>query len=220
MKSLVYGGVEKEIRTRLWLMPQETQICPKITITGPAAVVQPDEPFAFTINIQYGEETNIAPKIVWTVRRGKILGGQGTTTLVVSQNSEEISLSAVATAKISNLPNGCADVKVSETFICSDCYGNKPIFVDGFSNVTEAELKEKIIEFAVKVDEKPGSTGYIINYGSAKNIAKRERAIRDLIGKERLFHYGRLVLVSGGVEKEIRTRFWIVPVGADPTGID
>ena len=87
----------------------------------------------------------------------------------------------------------------------------KPILVDEFNNLTDAELKEKFIEFETKINKKKGSTAYVVNYGSAKDVAKRERVIRDVIKKEGLFHYGGLVIINGGFEKEILTRFWIIP---------
>ena len=58
-------------------------------------------------------------------------------------------------------------------------------------------------------------TGYVINYGPAKQVAKREKLIRDYLTRNRGIDPGRLVFVQGGDEPEIRTRLWRVPQGAD-----
>ena len=54
---------------------------------------------------------------------------------------------------------------------------------------------------------------YIINYGTSRQIAQRERWIRDGIVFRRFDSY-RITLVNGGNSGTLRTVMWLVPPGA------
>ena len=84
-----------------------------------------------------------------------------------------------------------------------------------FEKISDSLLKEKFTEFFNEVKKDDVSQGYIINYGTAKEIAKRENKIRNLID----FRDGdppRLTFVQGGNSNKPKTIFWIVPESAEP----
>jgi hypothetical protein len=83
-----------------------------------------------------------------------------------------------------------------------------------FQKLTNGYVKIKIHRFFKELNKKPKTQGYIINYGTAKEIAKRNAQIKDAIG---FFKYdsSRVTLVKGGNRKVIKTQFWIVPEGAE-----
>jgi len=68
--------------------------------------------------------------------------------------------------------------------------------------------------FFTEMNNDPTSQAYIVNYGTDREIARREKQIKNAIN---FFKYDsfRLTLVRGGVG-EFRTIFWIVPAGAEP----
>lgn len=91
----------------------------------------------------------------------------------------------------------------------------KPEKIAEFGKLNDSELEERLNEFFIKLYKEQTATGYIINYGRASDVSKRERKIRDTF---RLRHYDsfRIVIVNGGEEKELKTVLWIVPQGAEP----
>jgi hypothetical protein len=85
-----------------------------------------------------------------------------------------------------------------------------------FGKIGKTRLKEVMFEFdaALSVDE--NSSGYIVNYGTSKQIAQRERLIANSI-RFRRYDPARIVMVSGGSsDNGVRTVMWIVPEGAEP----
>ena len=80
---------------------------------------------------------------------------------------------------------------------------------------SNAEVKKQFDDFYKKLKNDNDSQGYIINYGTAKEIAKREKQIRDSIN---CFDddLPRLTLVRGGNKEKLKSVFWIVPNGAEP----
>lgn len=80
---------------------------------------------------------------------------------------------------------------------------------------TNQKIKKLMEEFDNALRKEPMATGYIINYGNASDIAKRERQIRNSINFRR-YDAVRIVIVNGGKSKALKTVFWIVPQGAEP----
>ena len=79
---------------------------------------------------------------------------------------------------------------------------------------TKPELKSRLEEYFKKLTAEPDSQGYIINYGSDREVARREKIIRESI----IFckhDPSRITLVRGGNERILKTELWIVPPGAD-----
>ena len=87
---------------------------------------------------------------------------------------------------------------------------------DEFGKISNREFDKRFTKFLVKIQyEEPTSTGYIINYGKASDVAKRERQIRNRISFRQYQAY-RIVIVNGGLSKKLKTVIWIVPQGAEP----
>jgi hypothetical protein len=187
--------------------------CPDISITGqPTAVASGEiQKFTLTINGKDIDEEKI--KIVWSVDNGKIVNGQGTKTLSVT-NTENTDETITVTAEVTI---GECQLSASETGIICNC--PEPILIDEFGKITEEDVLARIDGFISELQNNPGDQDYIIDYGSAKHIARREKLIRNQLNFRR-FPIDRIVFVNGGTEKEIRTRFWRVPPGADASVID
>lgn len=80
---------------------------------------------------------------------------------------------------------------------------------------TRLKLKLRLEEYLEKLITEPNSQGYITNYGSDKEIARREKIIRESLAFRK--HYSsRITFVRGGNEKIPKTELWIVPSGAIP----
>lgn len=80
---------------------------------------------------------------------------------------------------------------------------------------TNQKFKKLMDEFYIALGKEPTATAYIINYGKASEVAKREKQIRNSITLRR-FGADRIVIVNGGKSKVLKTVFWIVPQDAEP----
>lgn len=79
-------------------------------------------------------------------------------------------------------------------------------------------VKAELDGFFVELMSDPTAQGHIITYGSNREIAGRERLIRNQISFRR-FDSQRITFVTGGFSKEIKTELWIVAKGAEPPKI-
>lgn len=59
------------------------------------------------------------------------------------------------------------------------------------------------------------SSGYIINYGIARAIRTRRKAIMKGVNWRDGYDPVRVTFVDGPSEKKVRTEMWIVPIGAE-----
>lgn len=84
-----------------------------------------------------------------------------------------------------------------------------------FGKVTRGYVKMILDNFYVELNNNPSATGYIINFGSAIEITRVEKVIRDQVNF-RKFDRQRLVIVNGGKAEKLQTQFWLVPAGAEP----
>jgi hypothetical protein len=86
--------------------------------------------------------------------------------------------------------------------------------IDEFSAATNGYVKMKMDYFYVELDANPSSQGYIINYGTEREIAIREKQIRSSIFF-RKYDSARITFVRGGFWETVKTELWIVPPGAE-----
>lgn len=85
--------------------------------------------------------------------------------------------------------------------------------IDEFGTVTNANLKGKIENFIGELIKNPSFEGYIINYGPAREVTRRERLSRNFITTRSDV---RIVFVNGGNTGKLKTVMWLVPEGAEP----
>jgi len=90
----------------------------------------------------------------------------------------------------------------------------KAIKFDEFEKATNGYVKMKMDAFFVELSNNPAAQGYIINYGTDREIAKREKQIRNSITFRR-YDVSRITLVRGGNREVIKTDLWLVPPGAE-----
>ena len=89
------------------------------------------------------------------------------------------------------------------------------ILFDEFETATNGYVKWRMDSFFAELSNNPAAQGYIINYGTAGEIAKREKQLRNSI-RFRKYDASRITFVRGGTREKIKTVLWIVPPGAEP----
>jgi len=93
----------------------------------------------------------------------------------------------------------------------------RPRLFDEFGKLPDDEVKARIQNLYIELGNNPGAQGYIINYGTDKEITARERQIRKAIDFLKQ-DPSRITLVRGGANPNgagVWTKVWIVPPGAD-----
>ncbi len=86
--------------------------------------------------------------------------------------------------------------------------------IDEFGNVTNGDVKMRMQDLQIELANNPASLGYVINYGTSKEIAVRIKQIQNTLDFLR-FDRSRIMQVEGGFRGIIKTEFWIVPAGAE-----
>jgi len=186
-------------------------VCPTLSITGPAGVTNAGETMTFTANVSGGSGETVT--YTWTVDRGTIIEGQGTPVIRVATTEDMAGGSVTATVDIGGICDQC-DTRASETAgIAATIEANQ---VDEFGPLANDDVKARVQNFYVELNNNPSAQGYIINYGTARQIAAREKQIRDAIRFLRL-DASRITMVRGGeTGGDVRTVFYVVPAGATP----
>ena len=89
---------------------------------------------------------------------------------------------------------------------------------DEFEKATNGYVKMRMDSFFVDLSNNPSSQGYIINFGTDREIAIRNRQIRNSISF-RNYDASRITIVNGDFRGAVKTELWIVPAGAENPGV-
>jgi len=187
--------------------------CPdSFGVTASPQQAAPGDTITFTANVTGGTQSNVTYN--WSVSAGSISEGQGTPVIRVSTAGLE-NTSVTATVEIGGLCDICTDRSRSETASVAGI--PRPRLVDEVTGVINLDdLRNRVDNFITQLQSEPTSTGVIINYGTDKEVARREADIRKQLTFRNL-PADRVRFVRGGTDPGIRTRFFIVPAGAaDP----
>ncbi|MBK8149932.1 MAG: hypothetical protein IPK58_17450 [Acidobacteria bacterium] len=152
----------------------------------------------------------------WTVSNGTIVGGQGTPAIRVATTREMEGQNITATVEISG-SNLCASCQKTASNNGSVAGIIKPFIIDEFGKLPDDEVKARVDALYITLGNNPNAQGYIINYGTDKEVAAREKQIQKAI-TFRKYDSSRVTIVRGGANPNgagVWTKFWIVPPGAD-----
>ncbi len=184
--------------------------CPSISVTGPAGVTDPGETMTFTANVVGGG----AVTYNWSVDRGTIESGQGTPSITVRTSDNDANSNVTATVNVGGLPEGC-DCPATASDSGPVAPNPQAILVDEFGALQNDDIRARLDQFFIELQNNPTNQGYVINYGTNAQIAARERLITNHITLRR-FDRSRITLVRGGdTGVGVNTRLYRVPPGAD-----
>lgn len=183
--------------------------CPMITIQSPKDVINDDE-MKFSLKF---DDNIIALNLnyEWKTDFGKIIDGKNDQKIIVDVSEIEDTVVS-ATVKIIGLPANCKD-EFSATGIVARIKDYFPLSPIG--DVSKNEVRAEIDNLFIRLQNDSATTGYLINYGSKKEVKKREKLIEDHI-KKRAFDRSRIVFLTGRKEAVIRTEVYILPKGVSP----
>ena len=191
-------------------------VCPTFNISCPTDVVQAGTSATVSLNVSQPGTPAISG-YNWTVSAGTISSGQGTSTITVDTTGQSGN-NITASVEVSG-----ADPSCNRTASCTFSVAGKPPIArkfDEYGNIRFNDEKARLDNFAVQLQNEPGSTGYIIGYGScdAEGMTRANRA-KDYLVNTRGIDASRIMVVDGGCLPELQVQLWIAPQGAAaPTG--
>jgi len=210
MKQLIFGLVWV-LGFGLLVFAQSQTTCPQIEVSG-GGHLRAGEPMTFSVNFSRAAE-NQKLEYRWTITNGTIVDGLTFPTVTVDTTGLG-ETNITATVEVKGLHENCSNV-ASETgsvYVSGD-----PLLFDEFGKISRTEIKARLRNLTIELNDRLGSQAYIINYGTDKEIALCEKRIRDAISLFK-FDASRITLVRGGANPNgagVFTKIWIVPPGAD-----
>jgi len=188
--------------------------CPSLTVTGPAGITAPGGTMTFVANVSGGSQDQVVT-YNWTVSAGTISSGQGTPSITVAVPADMPGGNITATVDLGGLDPSCnCPHNASETAgVSAPPQANE---VDTFGPLSNDDVKARLQNFYVQLANNPNSQGYIINYGTPKQIASRRAQITKAITFLKL-DPSRVTFVDGPPHgADVETHFYLVPPGATP----
>lgn len=184
--------------------------CPSLSVSGPAGTTAPGQSMTFTANVSgTGSYT-----YNWSVSSGTITSGQGTSSITVETTNEMAGQTVTATVDLGGVQSDCGcTTNASETAGVQE--RPRPQKVDEFGTQKDDEVKARVDNFYIQLNNDPTSRGVIINYGTPAQIKHRRGQIMKAINF-RKYDLSRITFVDGGnTQGGEYSKFWVVPTGAD-----
>jgi hypothetical protein len=185
--------------------------CPLISVIGPSGIIAPGEISAYTMTVDTKEKV-LELEYVWSVSSGKIVSGQGTSTIEVR---DLLGSCVTATVEIRGLPKSCLTI-YSET-ACGDP-APQAAKLDEFVGSLAKVPAERFTKAFEQAQDNPTAQVYIFISGSRRNtelsIRKKRQIIMKHISSSFGHHTQRITFVDVGKKDDFVT-IWLVPAGAD-----
>jgi hypothetical protein len=194
----------------------QNQNPPCVKTEGTGGVVEAGTPMKFVATLS-GKTDNLTLGYEWKVSAGTIMSGQGTCSIMVDTTGLANGTNITAEVTIKGLPCDCPNT-ASETgsVVLREIPWEK---FDEFGNLPRDEIRARLDAMIIALGNEPNAIGYVVLYGTDKEIAAREKLIREHIAF-RKYDASRVRYIKGGAnprgEPGAWTRFWILPPGAKP----
>jgi len=187
--------------------------CPTAVIVCPENVVA-DAPLTFSTTLT-GGSAGVEPIYNWTVSAGKIIEGQGTSSIKV--DTKGLSGQTIkATLSVGGYNLACL----------ASCAVSIPVAVvparkfDEFPVVTSNDEKARLDNFAIELMTDPSTTAYVIIYPSRRDqtseVKRRTKRIVDYLVNSRRLDAHRIVSMVGPTRNNLLVELWNLPQGAKP----
>ncbi|HJT28923.1 MAG TPA: Ig-like domain-containing protein, partial [Pyrinomonadaceae bacterium] len=189
--------------------------CPVVSVSCPTDV-EANQPVTFTASVSNGPA---GATYNWSVSAGTISSGQGTSTITVDTNGLG-GQSVTATVSVGGADPSCTGTSAS----CTTSVKPPPTPArkfDEYGNIRFNDEKARLDNYAIQLQNEPGSTGTILVYGSCAGEAQQrgDRA-KDYLVNTRGIEAGRITVVDGGCRADLTVQLWVVPQGAAAPTVD
>lgn len=192
--------------------PPPPPVCPNVFITCPDRV-EVDQPVTFSSTLT-GGSGNVAPVYNWTVSAGRIIEGQGTSSIKVDTTGLA-GQSLKATLSMGGYREDCS----------ASCLVSFPVPLncrkfDEFPAIARNDEKARLDNFAIELQNDPSSNAYVIIYPGQRGrpglVQAHLTRIVDYLVNSRGFDSRRIITMVGPSRPELLIDLWICPQGAAP----
>jgi hypothetical protein len=192
--------------------------CPyPVNVSAPTSVAEGDL-ITFSTDVDY--KGSSALNYTWTISPAgaRITRGAGTPTITVDTEG----LGGQPVSAIIVVDDGSGDRACRQSARATTDVIRPPqaVIFDRVPPVTYDDLKARLDNLAIELQNTPNAQGYIIVYtapssrpGQYERLSKR---VSDYLVGKRQIDSSRLVIVNGGNRDTDFYEFWIVPQGAQP----
>ena len=184
--------------------------CPTVSVSCPSEVDQ-GSPITFTASVA-GGPANATATYNWSVSAGTISGGQGTSSITVDTAGTG-GQSITATVELGGFDPACSRTASCTTSVKPPA--PLPTKFDEYGNIKFNDEKARLDNYAIQLQNAPGSAATIIAYGSCAGEAQaRADRAKDYLVNTRGIEAGRITTIDGGCRSDLTVQLWIVPAGA------
>jgi len=188
-------------------------VCPNVLISCPDRVV-PNQPLTFSATAT-GGSGNVTPVYRWTVSGGRIIEGQGTTSIKVDTTGLG-GQTIRATFSVDGYPKDCSascGAQIQLPLVPSRKF-------DEFPSIARNDEKARLDNLAIELKNDPTSTAYVIVYpGQSERtgeVQKHTTQIVNYLVNYRGVDSRRIVTLTGPARAELLVELWVSPQGATP----
>lgn len=196
--------------------PVEAVRCPCLGYTGASsyAFENSNSPLGFYTSFR-NDDSKEKPIIKWSVSEGRILSGQGTTSIVVERPSLGYR-SITATVEIEGFSSEC---KLKRSASSPEQLSSLPIKIDEFGSISCDDEMARTDHLAIGLQADPIAQGYIIAYGGKvgkHNEAKARLAwMKAYLVQNRGISSERVITIDGGFRETRQAELWLIEKGKD-----
>jgi hypothetical protein len=193
-----------------------SQRCPVITVSCPKDGVWTGTPIKFFARID-GPIPPGKPEFRWSLSAGKIIDGQGTSTITV--NTDDLVFGRViASLQVVGIGD-CSTSGTCTTDIIPFC-GLHGVKFDEYGALSFEDERARLDDFALQLKNQSGSQGHILVYAgrgdTSEDIETRLSRSKNYLVNNHGLDPGRVVTENGGKREELTVELYVVPIGAAP----
>jgi hypothetical protein len=181
--------------------------CPTLSISGPSGVTQVGQAMTFTATSSGDVTYN------WSVSAGTISSGQGTSSITVDTTGVAAGGTVTATVDMAGA-NMCADCPKTQSTSAQVAQPPVANLVDTYGKLTNDDVKARIQNYYVTLNNDPSSKGYVVIYGTPAQIKAARAQIDKSISFLKL-DPSRITIVEGPPQgPDVMVKLYVVPAGA------
>jgi len=196
------------------------QACPLISVSCPAEYKDGDL-LTFTATIT-GGDPKVVPVFSWTVSEGRIVQGQGTSSIRVDLTNVD-ARGPTGSVTVGGFDSACPAIASCSLII--ERFDLSPKMFDSYGVLPQNKEAMRLNAYTVQLQNQPGTQAYILAYGGRRGrvgeaIKLARRSEKYLV--DHGINSERIVTLDAGYREKLTIDLWIVPAGfnrpvAEPT---
>jgi len=196
---------------------ERERACPVVSVSCPS-LLKDGQPITFTASV-VGGDPSVVPGYTWTIAAGRIIEGQGTSSIKVVDPRGFGGHAYTAAVSISGFDPNCAHTASCSLIDESGMVTPSRKF-DSYGIVARKTDNARLDAFAAQLNKQPGAQGYLLLYGRRRKqpteLQQIARRVKNYLVKTGGIDARRLVAIDGGFKEMQTIELLIVPTGSVP----